>query len=102
VAQSCSWDQTVTIFIDRAGNDVYEGGGFFSQAASAHNGIALLLDYGAGEDRFDYGPGQAKAGPNDYHGGTSFSLFVGHRGGEEKDVYAPVHGVAVWKKKRDK
>lgn len=98
VAQSCSWDQTVTVFIDRAGDDLYEGGGFFSQGASAHNGIALFLDYG-GDDRYDYAPGQAKAGPNDYHGGTSFSLFVDYGGGVGrpwKVEFAPAHGAAVW------
>jgi hypothetical protein len=75
VAQGLSWDETVVAFIDHGGDDVYEGGGSFSQGASAHNGFCLFLDLG-GRNRFDYGSPQASAGPNDYHGGKSFSIFI--------------------------
>jgi hypothetical protein len=75
VAQGISWDESVTAFIDHGGDDVYEGGASFSQGASSHNGFSLFLDLG-GRNRFVYGTPQGSAGPNDYHGGTSFSLFV--------------------------
>jgi len=75
VAQGTSWDETITVFIDHAGNDVYEGGLSYSQGASAHNGFCLFLDSG-GRNHFSYAMPQGFAGPNDYHGGTSFSLFI--------------------------
>ncbi len=75
VAQGISWDEAITAFIDHGGDDVYEGGASFSQGASAHNGFTLFLDLG-GRNRFVYGMPQGSAGPNDYHGGTSFSIFV--------------------------
>ena len=84
VAQGCSWDETVVWFVDRAGDDVYEGGGFFSHGAAAHNGFCLFADL-AGRDRYVYQPGQAQAASNDYHGGTSFALFLDLGGAE--DVY---------------
>lgn len=98
VAQCCSWDQTVVVFIDRAGNDTYEGGGF-SQCASAHNGIAIFLEL-AGDDTYR-GVRPARAGPNDYHGGTSLSLFVDYGGkdryeqgpGNDAIEYQKTHGV---------
>jgi hypothetical protein len=81
VAQSIAWDESVAIFVDRSGDDVYEGGSSFSQGAGAHNGFAVFLDLG-GRNRFVYGTPQGSAGPNGYHGGSSFSLFVaaGDRG----------------------
>ncbi|MFH1276903.1 MAG: PDZ domain-containing protein, partial [Candidatus Eisenbacteria bacterium] len=85
VAQGLAWDECVTLFIDEGGNDVYEGGGFFSEGASAHNSFCFFLDRG-GRDEYRYPPGPALAGGNDYHGGTSFSLFVDEGGAE--DVYA--------------
>jgi hypothetical protein len=84
VAQGLAWDQSVSVFVDRSGNDTYRGGSFFSQGASAHNGFCLFLDRG-GKDRYAYTPGQARAGGNTYHGGTSFSLFI-DEGGDE-DIY---------------
>jgi len=75
VAQGASWDESIVAFIDRDGDDVYEGGASFSQGASAHNGFALFLDL-AGSNRFVYAGQQGNAGPNDYHGGKSLSLFV--------------------------
>jgi hypothetical protein len=104
VAQGLAWDECVTLFIDAAGDDVYEGGGGFSQGASAHNSFSFFLDRG-GCDTYRYAPGQAGAGGNDYHGGTSFSLFIDEGGA--RDIYtasgarnttiryAPEHGFAV-------
>ncbi len=84
VAQGIAWDEAIVLFIDRAGDDVYEGAQSFSQGASAHNGFCVFLDLG-GYNRFDYSIAQASAGPNDYHGGTSFSLFVAANG--DDNVY---------------
>jgi hypothetical protein len=84
VAQGLAWDECCTVFIDYAGNDTYEGGTGFSQGASAHNSLCVMWDRG-GRDTYRYPSGQARAGGNDYHGGTSLSLFI-EEGGEE-DVY---------------
>lgn len=84
VAQGLAWDECVTVFDDAQGDDVYQGGGGFSQGASAHNSVCLFRDR-AGRDSYEYTPGQAMAGGNDYHGGTSLSLFVDEGGAE--DVY---------------
>lgn len=79
VAQGLAWDECCTIFIDYDGDDTYQGGGGFSQGASAHNSICLMWDR-AGRDTYEYAPGQARAGGNDYHGGTSLSLFIDEGG----------------------
>jgi len=84
VVTGLAWDECVTIFIDEGGDDYYNGGGGFSHGASAHNSICLFLDAG-GTDYFDYASGPARAGGNNYHGGSSFSLFL-DQGGEE-DTY---------------
>ncbi len=83
VAQGLAWDECVTIFDDASGNDTYQGGGGFSQGASAHNSVCLFRDR-AGRDVYDYAPGQALAGGNDYHGGTSLSLFVDEGGAGDR------------------
>ena len=70
------------MFIDYLGNDRYEGGGGFSQGASAHNAVCLMWDMN-GDDVYDYPAGQARAGGNDYHGGTSLSLFIDAGGGND-------------------
>ena len=75
MAQGTAWDEAVAVFVDRAGDDVYEGGESFSQGASAHNGFCLFLDLD-GNNRFTYAFPQGSAGPNTYHDGHSFSLFV--------------------------
>ncbi|MFH1143287.1 MAG: PDZ domain-containing protein [Candidatus Eisenbacteria bacterium] len=82
VAQGLAWDECVTLFIDAAGDDIYEGGGFFSQGASAHNSVCCFWDR-AGRDEYHYALGPARAGGNDYHGGTSFSLFIDEGGGDD-------------------
>lgn len=84
VVTGLAWDECVTIFIDEGGDDDYNGGGGFSHGASAHNSICLFLDAG-GTDYYDYASGPARAGGNNYHGGSSFSLFL-DQGGEE-DTY---------------
>jgi hypothetical protein len=83
VAQGLAWDECVTLFIDLKGNDTYQGGTGFSQGASAHNSFCFFLDRD-GRDSYDYPPGQARAGGNDYHGGTSFSLFLDEGGKRDR------------------
>jgi hypothetical protein len=85
VAQGIAWDESITAFIDHSGDDVYEGGSSFSQGASAHNGFSLFLDLG-GKNRFTAVKPQGSAGPNDYHGGASFSLFVAGEGKQKLSV----------------
>jgi hypothetical protein len=82
VAQGLAWDECCTTFIDYAGDDRYEGGTGFSQGASAHNALCLFWDRG-GRDAYVYPSGQARAGGNDYHGGTSLSLFIDEGGAED-------------------
>jgi len=82
VAQGLAWDECVTMFVEGGGNDRYEGGTGFSQGASAHNSLCVFWDRG-GEDTYDYKPGQARAGGNDYHGGTSLSLFIDEGGADD-------------------
>jgi len=79
VAQGLAWDECCTMFIDYAGDDTYRGGTGFSQGASAHNALCVMWDRG-GRDSYHYAPGQARAGGNDYHGGTSLSLFIDEGG----------------------
>ena len=80
---SAAWDLCVTAFLDDAGDDIYETGPGFSVGASAHNGFSLFCDR-AGRDAYRVAP--ARAGPNDYHGGPSVSVFVD--AGGAADVYA--------------
>jgi hypothetical protein len=82
VAQGLAWDECCTMFIDYAGDDTYNGGGGFSQGASAHNALCVMWDRG-GRDTYNYAPGQARAGGNDYHGGTSLSLFIDEGGADD-------------------
>jgi len=79
-----AWDECVSIFIDESGDDYYNGGTGFSLGASAHNAICIFQDK-AGMDRYIYPAGPARAGGNDYHGGTSLSFFVDY--GPEQDIY---------------
>jgi hypothetical protein len=80
---SAAWDLSVTVFLDDAGDDRYQPGPGFSLGASAHNGFSLFVDR-AGNDHYALGP--ARAGPNDYHGGPSVSVFLD--AGGQQDVYA--------------
>jgi hypothetical protein len=92
-AQSCAWDLSATAFVDEGGDDHYEGGFAFSQGASAHNGFALFYDAsGADSYRIERGL-PAAAGPNDYHGGPSVSVFID--AGGQPNVYPDLRdGVA--------
>jgi hypothetical protein len=101
VAHGLAWDESVSFFIDRGGNDHYRGGGF-SLGASAHNSICVFHDR-AGEDTYLRG-GFGQAGGNDYHGGTSLSLFLDTGGAQdaypgenlnERSVTQPEHSVFV-------
>jgi hypothetical protein len=91
-AQSLAWDLSVTAFMDESGDDHYDGGYALSQGASAHNGFSLFYD-GAGKDTYRLNrQTPAFAGPNDYHGGPSLSLFMD--AGGEPNSYAVGAGVA--------
>lgn len=70
VGQSCSWDETVTVLLDHAGDDFYSGGGF-ALCPAHNNGWALLIDY-AGRDRYAYFQGVPRADGSDQV--TSFAL----------------------------
>ncbi len=82
VAQGLAWDECVTLFIDESGDDVYRGGTGFSIGASAHNSICIFVDK-AGNDEYVLAAGPARAGGNDYHGGTSLSLFLDAEGDDK-------------------
>lgn len=81
VIAGLSWDETAVVFVERGGNDRYDAGAF-SLGATAHNGFCLFLELG-GNDTYE-GVAPARAGPNEYHGGTSFSLFIDAGGGEDR------------------
>ncbi len=89
VAQGLAWDECVTMFVEAEGDDIYEGGTGFSQGASAHNALCVFWDQ-EGRDSYVYSPGQARAGGNNYHGGTSLSLFIDEGGAE--DFYTSERG----------
>jgi hypothetical protein len=91
-SQSLAWDLCATCFVKETGNGVFAGGHALSQGASAHNGFSLFYD-GKGEHHYScYGKNPGKAGPNDYHGGESLSVFID--GGGEKNSYEVGEGVA--------
>lgn len=101
VIAGLAWDECVTYFLDAGGNDTYVAN-YFSLGASAHNAVSLFVDAG-GRDRYE-GQQVARAGGNDYHGGTSFSLFLDV--GPGRDTYEGIfasgmietngeHGVAI-------
>ena len=83
VAHGLAWDECVTFFVEDGGNDTYDGGGF-SLGASAHNSVCVFWER-RGRDRY-LSDAFARAGDNDYHGGTSLSVFIEDGGG--KDAYA--------------
>ena len=80
-----SWDLTGVVFIDKSGDDTYDAGGF-SRGATAHNGFCLFMDLD-GEDT--YKGGVAGAGGNDYHGGSSLSIFVDAGGDQDNYTGRP-------------
>lgn len=77
-----AWDQCVTLFMDLGGNDRYLGSGF-SQGASAHNSICVFYD-ASGDDLYACSESPGRSNPNDYHGGTSLSLFIDLGGGKDE------------------
>ncbi|MBI4865268.1 MAG: hypothetical protein HY815_34145, partial [Candidatus Riflebacteria bacterium] len=83
VAQAIAWDRSVVALVDRSGNDLYDGGACTSIGASAQNGFSLLMDL-AGDDVYRLGSGPGRAGPNEYHGGESLSVFVDVGGGVDR------------------
>ncbi len=82
VGQSCSWDETVTMLIERAGDDFYLGGGGFACCAAHNNGWALLIDHD-GQDSYSSTAGVPRADGDDEV--TSFSLWLDLGGAD--DVY---------------
>lgn len=86
-SQSGVWDQSVTMFIDRAGNDTYRADGLALGAASMQ-AIGVFLDLG-GDDRYEAPAGATlgESGGNSYHfesdGVFSFSAFFDLGGGED-------------------
>jgi hypothetical protein len=86
-SQSGVWDQSVTMFIDRSGNDTYRADGLALGAASMQAiGVFLDLD---GNDRYEAPAGATlgQSGGNSYHyeadGVFSFSAFFDRGGGED-------------------
>jgi len=78
VAAGLSWDKSLVLFEDLAGNDRYDMGGF-SLGASAHQAIGLFHDYG-GSDKYRYIlPARATQGP------PSLSVFIDT--GEEENEF---------------
>jgi len=100
-AQSLAWDLCATCFMKEEGSATYSGGHGLSQGASAHNGFSLFYD-GRGKHQYScYKKLPAQAGPNDYHGGQSISVFI-DAGGErnvydvgESVAFVPSRGIAV-------
>ena len=101
-AWGISWDESVTAFLDRAGDDVYDGPQG-APAYTAHNAFSLFVDAG-GDDAYGRHPeGPALSGPNDYHGGASLSVFIDAGGGKDRYVsgrfrdnlvlHRPCHGL---------
>jgi hypothetical protein len=94
VAQAVAWDQSVAALVDGSGDDLYDGGDGGSHAASAHNSCALLFDLG-GDDRYQLPASPASAGPNNAHGGQSFSLLIDAGGGHDTHSRAGVSNDTV-------
>jgi hypothetical protein len=83
VISGLAWDQSISFFLEDSGDDDYHGGGF-STGASAHNGLTVFVDERGTDVHRRGAPG--RAGPNDYHGGTSLSFFLDDGG--QRDRYA--------------
>ena len=77
VSQSAAWDISLATLWDKDGNDHYVG----SNAFSSHNGFSLFIDEN-GVDSYNYITGGEI---NDYHGGSSFGIFID--AGGQKDNY---------------
>ncbi len=68
VSQSAAWDISLAALWDKSGNDTYIG----SNAFSSHNGFSLFIDEN-GVDSYNHISGGEI---NDYHGGSSFGIFI--------------------------
>lgn len=84
---SAAWDLCATAFMDDAGDDRYLGMANLCNGGSAQNGLALFFDHG-GRDYYRLPPG--KAGPNNYHGGHSLSIFVDAGSTGDRYTYTPL------------
>lgn len=84
---SAAWDLCATVFMDDAGDDRYLGMANLCNGGSAQNGLALFFDHG-GRDVYRLPPG--KAGPNNYHGGYSLSIFVDAGSTGDRYYYTPL------------
>jgi PDZ domain-containing protein len=84
---SAAWDLCATVFLDDAGDDRYLGMANLCNGGSAQNGLALFFDHG-GRDYYRLPPG--KAGPNNYHGGHSLSIFVDAASTGDRYTYTPL------------
>lgn len=88
-SQSGVWDESITLLLDKAGNDAYRCDGLGIGAASMQ-AIGIFLDLG-GDDRYSANPGATigQSGGNSYHydsaGVMSFSGFFDLGGGN--DIY---------------
>lgn len=91
-SQSGVWDESVTLLLDKAGNDAYRCDGLGIGAASMQ-AIGVFIDL-AGDDRYSANPGATlgQSGGNSYHydtaGVMSFSGFFDLGGGT--DIYPGV------------
>ena len=82
-----AWDESVGLFLDDAGDDVYEGGGL-SCGGAAETGIALFVD-GGGDDRYTSAgeaDSQGGSGASEYHDKPSVGFLLDLGGG--KDTYS--------------
>lgn len=77
VAAGLAWDLGISWFEDQGGRNTYplkSAGKNFSLGASAQNAIAVFIDHG-GRGRYEGTALPATARDNNYHGGSSLSLF---------------------------
>ena len=79
-AHAFTWDEATGLLLDEAGDDTYAGWGNTCGAA-AMNGWSVFVDR-AGNDTYP-SPPPAKAGPNFYHGGSSWGVFIDAGGGDD-------------------
>lgn len=97
-SQSGVWDESVTLLLDKAGNDSYRCDGLGIGAASMQ-AIGIFIDLG-GDDRYSANPGATlgQSGSNTYHYGTSgvmsFSGFFDLGGGLDSYPGARANGTA--------
>ncbi|MBE6359203.1 MAG: hypothetical protein E7057_08160 [Lentisphaerae bacterium] len=82
VSLGISWDETVVLFADDQGDDIYHSGtGGISYSAAHQNGICFFFDRG-GNDRYNGMP-PLPASRNTYHLGTSLAIFMDSGSGDD-------------------